>query len=195
MSNKPKTITDLIKEYFIAHPKQDLNHGPVVDYVEEQYVKLTGKKPRDTWRAIRLLYQSGFLINVRKGVYRYDPDYVHEVELFDFPADIKEQIFRRDNHRCVVCGRGREDGVEITADHKKAKDKGGTNTLENGQTLCTEHNLLKKNYSRTEAGKRYFIQLYVDAAKANDENIMKFCLDVFDIYDKHEIDSHIPRPG
>lgn len=39
-------------EYFKAHPKQDLRHAPVVDWVEEQYVKLTGKKPRDTWRLL-----------------------------------------------------------------------------------------------------------------------------------------------
>jgi hypothetical protein len=31
-------------EYFKAHAKQDLEHGSVVDWVEEQYVKLTGKK-------------------------------------------------------------------------------------------------------------------------------------------------------
>jgi hypothetical protein len=28
-----------------AHPQQNLKHAPVVDWVEEQYVKLTGKKP------------------------------------------------------------------------------------------------------------------------------------------------------
>lgn len=31
-----KSISDLIMEYFKAHPKQDLEHGPVVDWVEEQ---------------------------------------------------------------------------------------------------------------------------------------------------------------
>lgn len=127
-------------------------------------------------------------------MYKYDPTLVNEVELFDFPQPIKEAIFQRDGYRCIVCGRGRKDGVEITADHKIPKDKGGTNTLENGQTLCTEHNLLKKNYSRTEAGKRYFIQMYEDAVRNDDTKMVKFCKDVFDVYDYHDINGHIVRP-
>jgi len=189
-----RSISDLIMEYFRAHPKQDLEHAPVVDWVEEQYVKLTGKKPRDTWRAIRKLYQEGKLIKVKKGVYKYDPDYIHTEELFEFPEDVKEAIFRRDNYRCVVCGLGRKDGVEICADHIVPKDRGGTNTVENGQTLCTQHNLIKKNYSQTEAGKRYFIKMYEQAIKKNDMTIINFCKQIFNAYNKHEINRHIPRP-
>jgi 5-methylcytosine-specific restriction endonuclease McrA len=189
-----ESVSDLILKYFKKHPKQDLQHGPVVDWVEGQYQKLYNKKSRDTWRAIRKLHQEGVLIKVRKGVYRYDPDYVKAVELYEFPAEVKARIFKRDNYRCVVCGRGRPDGVEICADHIKPKDKGGTNTLENGQTLCAEHNLIKKNYSQTEAGKRYFIKLYEQAVAKGDERMIKFCNDVFDVYDRHGIDRHIPRP-
>jgi hypothetical protein len=190
----PDSISDLILKYFKLHPKQDLEHGPVVDWVEEQYIKYGGAKPRDPWRAIRMLHQEGILIKVRKGVYRYDPDYVAKIELFDFPPEVKEEILRRDGYRCVVCGRGRADGVEICADHRIPKDKGGTNTAENGQTLCTEHNLIKKNYSQTEAGKRYFIKLYEQAVASGDTRMVKFCGDIFDVYDRHGVDRHIPRP-
>ena len=189
-----KSVSDLIMEYFKSHPKQDLEHGPVVDWVEEQYVNLTGNKPRDTWRAIRKFHQQGVLIKVRRGIYRYDPDIVYTEELFDFSEDVKQAIFRRDNYRCVVCGLGREDGVEICADHIISKDKGGTNALENGQTLCTQHNLIKKNYSQTEAGKRYFIKMYETAVKNNDKSMMEFCEQVFDAYNHHKINSHIRRP-
>jgi len=190
----PDSISDLILQFFKTHPKEDLQHGPVVDWVEEKYLALYRKKPRDTWRAIRMLHQQGVLIKVRKGVYRYDPDAVAETELFDFPAEVKAAIFKRDDYRCVVCGRGRKDGVEICADHRTPKDKGGSNTLDNGQTLCTEHNLIKKNYSQTEAGKRYFIRLYQQAVESNDIKMVRFCKDVFDVYDRHAIDGHIPRP-
>jgi len=190
-----KAVSDLVMEYFRSHPKQDLEHGPVVDWVEEQYLKLYEKKPRDTWRAIRRLYQEGKLIKVKKGVYRYDPDYVRGISLLDFPLDVKEKIFERDNYRCVVCGLGRKDGVEICADHIVPIDKGGTNTVENGQTLCTQHNLIKKNYSQTEAGKRYFIKIYEEAVKKGDKKMIKFCKDVFDSYNKHKINTHIPRPN
>lgn len=189
-----KSISELVMEYFKAHPKQDLPHGPVVDLVEEQYLKLTGKKPRDTWRAIRKLHQQGVLIKVKKGIYRYDPDNVQNEELFDFPEEVKQAIFKRDNYRCVVCGQGPENGIEICADHIIPKDKGGTNTIENGQTLCAKHNLIKKNYSQTEAGKRYFIKMYEMAIKNNDKKMIAFCKQIFDAYNHHKINSHIPRP-
>jgi 5-methylcytosine-specific restriction endonuclease McrA len=118
MAKTKKTISDLIMEYFQKHPKEELEHGPVVDWVEEQYKKLYGKKPRDTWRGIRRLYQEGILIKVMKGIYKYDPDLVQNKELYEFPPNIKKAIFRRDNYKCVVCGRGRKEGVEIHADHK-----------------------------------------------------------------------------
>jgi hypothetical protein len=35
--------------------------------------------------------------------------------------------------------------------------------VDNGQTLCSEHNFLKKTYSQTEFGKRFIIRLYKDA--------------------------------
>lgn len=182
-------------EYFKRHPKEDMPHGPVVDWVEEQYLRQYGRKPRDTWRAIRKLYQEGKLIKVKKGIYRYDPDYFHETELFEFTPKQKEEIFKRDNYRCVVCGFGREDGVELCADHIVPKDKGGTNTIDNGQTLCTQHNLIKKNYTQTEAGKRYFIKLYEEAVEKKDKKMIKFCKSVFDVFNEHKINSHIPRPN
>jgi hypothetical protein len=190
-----KSIRQLVLEYFMIHPNKDLSHGPVVDWVEKEYIKLGGTKPRDPWREIRKLHQDGVLIKVGKGIYRYDPSRIQKVELFDFPPEVKEEIFRRDNYRCVVCGRGREDGVEICADHKKPKDKGGSNTVDNGQTLCTEHNLLKKNYSQTEAGKRFIIKIYESAVASGDQRMIRFCKELFDVYDKEGINSHIPRPN
>jgi predicted restriction endonuclease len=191
---KQKTIHDLIREYFQAHPYQDLNHGPVVDWVEDQYFALYHQKPRDTWRAIRQLSQKGELIKVKKGIYRYDPNFVRDVTLFDFPSHIKEEIFRRDNYRCVVCGRGRAEGLEICADHIKPKDFGGDNSIDNGQTLCTMHNLQKHNYSQTESGKRFFIKLYEQAKAQNDEKVIKFCEDIFNVYEEHDINGHIKLP-
>ncbi len=190
-----KSIGDLIMEYFLKYPNEDLPHGPVVDWVEERYIKLYGRKPRDTWRQIRKFHQEGKLIKVKKGIYRYEPDYIKEIELFDFPPDVKEKIFKRDNYQCVVCRRGIKEGVEICVDHIKPKDKGGTNTLDNGQTLCMEHNLMKKNYSQTEAGKRYFIKMYKLAVTNKDKRIINFCKCVFECYDRHKINGHIPRPN
>ena len=135
------------------------------------------------------------LIKVRKGVYRYDPEYVKEVELSEFPPHVKKEIFKRDEYRCVFCHRGIEDGVELCADHKKPKDKGGDNSIDNGQTLCMECNLMKKNYSQNEAGKRFIIKMYEQAVAIGDERMVRFCKDIFDAYDRHKINGHIKRPN
>lgn len=98
-----KTIGDLVMEYFKKNPNKDLEHGPVIDWVEKQYLKLYDKKPRDTWRQIRKFHQEGKLIKVKKGIYKYDPNYVKKVKLFEFTSAMKEEIFKKDNYKCVVC--------------------------------------------------------------------------------------------
>lgn len=59
------TVTYYIKEFFEKHPNEEVEHGRVVDYVFEHI-----PKARDPWRAIRKLYQEGWLIQVRKGIYK-----------------------------------------------------------------------------------------------------------------------------
>ena len=38
-----KSIRDLLLEYYKRHPKEECQHGPVVDWVEKQYLRLYGK--------------------------------------------------------------------------------------------------------------------------------------------------------
>jgi hypothetical protein len=186
-----RSIRDLILEFFSKHPNQEFEHGPVVDWVTEQWLSEHKTPPRDPWRSIRALHQEGVLIKVRKGVYKYDPTAVTHRELEDFTPEQKEQIFKRDNYRCVICGRGQQDGVEIHADHIKPKDKGGRATIENGQTLCAEHNFKKKNYKQTETGKKMFIRLYELAKSQNDEDLMKFCAEILEVFEKNGVNGHI----
>jgi hypothetical protein len=44
---KEKSIKDLLIEFFKKHAKKNMPHGPVVDWVEERYIKIYNKKPRD----------------------------------------------------------------------------------------------------------------------------------------------------
>ena len=181
----------LLIEYFKKHPNQDIPHPVIVDWVTEQYRKKSGKIFRDPDRGIRKLSQEGFLIKVAKGIYRYEPDHIKNRELEDFTSEQKEIILKRDKYHCVVCGRGREDGVELHVDHIKPKDLGGKATIENGQTLCAQHNFLKKNFKQTETGKRIFIRLYDLAKSLKDKPLQKFCADILEVYEKHDINGHI----
>ena len=190
-----ESVRELIVQYFRDHAGREIQHGPVVDWVSREYLRDHPNPPRDPWRVIRQLHQEGMLKNVRKGVYKYDPDHGDEVQLWDFSPEAKQAALERDSYCCVVCGRGREHGVELVVDHIKPKDRGGDNSIENAQTLCAQHNLLKKNYSATEAGKRYFVKMYQAAVRQGDSKMVKFCIAVFDVYDEFHINRHIPRPN
>lgn len=191
MKKKNKSIRDLLVEYFKAHPKEDMPHGPVVDWVETRYKRLYNRKPRDTWRSIRNLHEVGFLIKVKKGIYRYDPEAVKQRELEDFTPEQKEAILKRDSYKCVICGRGKKEGVELQVDHIKPKYLGGKSTIENGQTLCAQHNFIKKTLKQTETGKKMFIRLYELAKKEQNKELLRFCVDILEMYEKHNINSHI----
>jgi hypothetical protein len=191
MAAKRATIRELIIQYFEAHPNEDVTHGPVVDWVTEQYLKSHPTPPRDTWRAIRALHEEGFLIKVRKGVYRYDPSMVENRDLEDFTLAQKEEIFKRDGYRCVICGHGRHDGFEIHADHIIPRSKGGKAEITNGQTLCSIHNFRKKHYGQTETGKKMFIRLYDLAKSIGDEDTLRFCQEILETFERYHINDHI----
>ncbi len=155
------------------------------------YKKRTGNVFRDPDRAIRKLSQSGFLIKIAKGVYKYDPSRAYKRELQDFTPAQKEAILKRDGYKCVICGRGRKEGVELQVDHIKPKDLGGEATIENGETLCAQHNFIKKNLKQTETGKKMFIRLYELAKSENNKELLEFCEDILKTYEKHKINGHI----
>lgn len=191
MKNNSKSIKDLVIEYFKKHPNKNMEHGPVVDWVENEYVKLYGRKPRDTWRSIRNLYESGFLIKIKKGIYRYDPVAERKIKLEEFTSEQKEKILKRDGYKCVICGRGVKEGLELQIDHIKPKNLGGKSIIENGQTLCAQHNFIKKTLNQTETGKRMFIRLYELSKTENKNELEKFCEEILEIYEKHNINGHI----
>jgi len=182
---------DLIMEYFKGNPRRDIRHPEIVDWVVAEYKKRTGKVFRDPDRGIRRLSQDGLLIKVGKGVYIYDPDFVTKRELEDFTEAQKEAIMKRDNYRCVVCGLGRENGVELQVDHIRPKDQGGKAEIDNGETLCAKHNFQKKNYRQTESGKRFFIRLYEAAKKSHDKAMEDFCTQILEVYEKNNVNCQI----
>lgn len=191
MKNKEIVQEDLLMEFFKKNPNRDISHPEIVDWATKEYKRRTGKIFRDPDRGIRKLHQNGYLIKVRKGVYRYDPSGVKKRNLEDFTPEQRKAIFERDGYKCVVCGKGIKDGVELHADHIKPKDKGGKATIENGQTLCSQHNFIKKNLNQTETGKKLFIRLYELAKKENNKPLIKFCSEILEVYEKNKINGHI----
>ena len=191
--SKRASLSNLVLDYFQKHPRQDLRHNDWIDEVSEQYRRLNNKEnlPRDPWRAARKLHQDGYLIKIGKGVYRYDPEYVHNPKYEDFTAAQKRRILETGEYRCARCGRGLAEGVELHIDHIKPKDQGGKATLENGQILCAEHNFLKKNLNATESGKRMFINLYEVAKREESDKFVAFTREILEVFDKFDVNGHI----
>jgi hypothetical protein len=58
-------------------------------------------------------------------------------------ARLRYRIFKRDGFRCQICGRTQADDVTLHVDHRKSVADGGSDELENLQTLCSDCNLGK----------------------------------------------------
>jgi 5-methylcytosine-specific restriction endonuclease McrA len=77
--------------------------------------------------------------------------------LEDFTASQKKEIFERDGYKCVICGLGKREGIDLQVDHIRPKELDGKAVVSNGQTLCARHNFMKKIASQTETGKKMFL--------------------------------------
>ena len=186
---------DFVKEYFIKNAGVEIPHSQSKKELEDAWFKATGKRMEDSDRAIRLLHGKGFLQKRGKGIYLYDPNSVQDQVWDEFTEAEKKAIFERDGYKCVTCGLGRENGLELHIDHIKPRSLGGQGTVENGQTLCSRHNFIKKNHSQTETGKKGFIRLLelVQSQKEEPESqiLEAFLIDVLQLYEKHGINGHI----
>ena len=191
MINKQQSQLDLLMEYFKKNPNRNIPHPEIVDWATSEWTKRTGKIYRDPDRGIRSLHQKGYLIKIRKGIYHYNPNAVKKRQLEDFTPSQKATILKRDQYKCVICGRGKKEGVELHVDHIKPKDLGGKATITNGQTLCSKHNFIKKNLKQTETGKKMFIRLYELAKKEKNNELKKFCSNILETYEQYDINGHI----
>lgn len=61
------------------------------------------------------------------------------------PRGMRHEVFKRDNYTCVECGAKKSDGATLHIDHIIPVSKGGTDELDNLQTLCKDCNLNKSD--------------------------------------------------
>jgi hypothetical protein len=176
-------------EYYLDRPDQDVQHDDVVPWIEGMCHKRLGTDCKDPDRAIRKLHDMGLLIKVSKGTYRFEPNAIQAHVLDDFDEAMKDEVKLRDNYRCVVCGLGESDGVEIQVDHITPRSKNGKADLNNAQTLCGSHNYRKNKLTQLELGDRMFRRLKRNAKATRAEHpeadrIVEFCDEVLKVYEK-----------
>lgn len=79
-----------------------------------------------------------------KGInYRNDLRKINKART-PFTKSIRHEVFKRDNYKCVECGATKENTV-LHIDHIIPVSQGGTDELDNLQTLCETCNLAKSN--------------------------------------------------
>jgi 5-methylcytosine-specific restriction endonuclease McrA len=71
----------------------------------------------------------------REQLLKGDPDTPRRHAM---PLDVRWKLLKRDNYRCVRCGKNpaADHSVTLEVDHKVPAAKGGTNDLSNLRTLC-----------------------------------------------------------
>jgi len=186
--NLPGGQVGIALEFFLERPNQEFHHDDVVPWIIGMYQTRFGKACRDPDRSIRRLHDMGLLQKVSKGVYCFDPEKVVNNELFDFSDATKHEVKERDNWKCVICGRGLAEGVELQVDHIRPRSLGGDASIENGQTLCSSHNYRKKKLDQISMGADMFRRLHDAALKSSAENpqeakkVIEFCSRVLDLY-------------
>ena len=180
-------------DYFLDRPNRDVHHDDVRPWITGECWTRLGEACDDPDRAIRRLKDIGILVKVSKGVYRLDPDAITARTVEDFPEDVKAAVKERDGWRCVMCGRGLADGVELQVDHIRPRSAGGPGDISNAQTLCGAHNYRKRHLSAYTAGRRMFEAMRKQALQNPDDQgesarIVKFCDEVLELFRLHGID-------
>ena len=181
------SIRSLIKKFFHLNLNRVVTTEEVSDWVIEQYSRAKGKIPKDVGRDVRKLGGQGFIQKLGRNKYKYVPEQEQDDRPLEFSESVKRAIIRRDGYKCVFCGIGESDGVTLCVDQIRPKSLIGSNSVDNGQTLCYEHNILKKNYSQYDAGKRFFQNMNDVAKREGDDKMLKFCEEIFMVYEKYKI--------
>ncbi len=80
-----------------------------------------------------------------------EPEEIPELDSYSFVRPGKWwAVLARDKWKCLSCGRtSREDGATLEVDHIVPRSKGGTDEMDNLQTLCKKCNIGKSNKDST----------------------------------------------
>lgn len=155
--NELKALTPLYKDYTIINFKCS---GMSYDFEKNERCNMcptTDIEQLDTHDEL-IAEPFGELIRFLKGYEICRDYYIYDfsVELLpnktkskrkrtNVPRGMRHEVFKRDNYACVECGASKSDGATLHIDHIIPVNKGGTDELDNLQTLCSDCNLNKSD--------------------------------------------------
>ena len=155
-----KTFLNHLQAY-----SEEYDNPPVVEFdISIRPLQLQGtpfiQTHEDSKRLLHLDEIIGWLyriMNMYENNYRhcgfvYDAEFICKIKKTKpkrkrtrIPRGLRHEVFKRDNYTCVECGARKSDGATLHVDHKVPVSKGGTDELDNLQTLCSDCNLNKSD--------------------------------------------------
>lgn len=106
----------------------------------------------------------------------------------EFKAQEKN-ILETDTPRCLMCGRGTQEGAELHIEPIKAKNDDGEITTVGGLTLCELHTFV--GIEGKETISEMFVRLQKEAAVLGDTKTASFFAEVLHTFEKHDINGHV----
>lgn len=133
-----------LHEYLLNHVGED---------IDRETLRTIAGNVQDWQRSLRQLRQETGLdiVATKKGYILTSKTPVNTPKVrYQINDKLRYAVLQRDNSTCQRCGRGISDGVKLAVDHKIPVDMGGTTTLDNLWTLCTDCNGGKKSFFSDE---------------------------------------------
>ena len=133
-----------LHEFFLTH---------VGEEIDRETLREVAGNIQDWQRSLRQLRQETGLdiVATAKGYILTSIEPVNKPKIREQINDkLRYAVLQRDNSTCQRCGRGIADGVKLAVDHKIPVDMGGTTTIDNLWTLCTDCNGGKKSFFSDE---------------------------------------------
>lgn len=176
--DKLKSVLDDKKPTFRAYSRWTILDGKVVASYEKPVDKEVKSLIRGTWGTGARIDDYEFVklhidLNFNStewGIHVLD-------KLRDFTESQRNQIFARDNHKCVECG----SEEKLEADHKLPWSKGGKTNIDNGQTLCEYHNRSKSDKVDVSTLNTLTLEQLGDLFKMNKVTQEQYNLSMFEI--------------
>lgn len=187
MHSKQPSVRNIILSFFKRNPTKWYTYEDLEKTAYKECEKIKGRKIKDPNTQVRDASREGYLLKKKVGqvaYYKLNPNPNIKTPSH-FSEKVKKEILKRDNYSCVYCGMGINNGVKIEIDHIVSKQKGGSNTIDNGQVLCEAHNQMKKNKTQFEALHKLLFKINKNAIKNKNSKIIdftKYLLDGWTIY-------------
>ena len=143
-----------LKEMVVAFKACWKQHGAVPSerqletFLEQHHFPFRCKSYANVWGGFQRLAK--LVVAVEKGTAPESELYqraLHKTTRRPISLRVRTLVLKRDNHSCVKCGANRrtDKRTRLEVDHIRPVSRGGDNSPENLQTLCSNCNLGKSN--------------------------------------------------